>query len=149
MKLDFSGVQSFTSDPVPAGTYPTTLFSCKPKKAQSTGNSMLEWVFEISEGDYQRRRVFINTVLSQEARWKLKAILRGFAPSLDLDLEGEIDFEPSDLIGMGVLAVVTQRIDNKGVLRNEVSNTLPLQDEDDEDDNYFSSDEDEDQDVAE
>lgn len=120
MKFDFSDVQGdFTA--IPAGTYETSLFSCKQKNSQA-GNPMLEWAFTVEAGEYEGRRVFTNTPLLPQTMWRLKNMLRGFE---DVgELEGEIEFEPEDLIGQVVLCKVTQRTTPDGTVRNDVSGTV-------------------------
>jgi hypothetical protein len=123
MKFDFTGVESNNRPTVPAGPYLASVVSCKPKKA-STGSNMFEWCFQIEDGAYAGLRVWTNTVLLPQVMWRLKNILRGFASALALDLDGEIDFEPEDVIGQLAHIVVTQRTDKQGQLRSDVQNTI-------------------------
>lgn len=126
MKLDFTGVQDLEFTVIPAGTYRAECFSVKPKKAQNSGNPMLEWSFNIVSGEYEGRRVFTNTVLLPQTMWKLKAMLRGF----DLggqELTEEVEFEPEDLIGQQVYIKITQRPDQNGQMRNDINGTISVE----------------------
>lgn len=123
MKFDFTNVQG-SYDPIPAGTYECTLFSCKQKTSQN-GNPMLEWAFTVEAGDYEGRRVFTNTPLLPQTMWRLKNMLRGFEDVGDLD--GEIDFEPEDLIGQAVLCKVSQRTTPDNQVRNDVNGTIAVE----------------------
>lgn len=65
--------QRFSSDPVPAGTYPcrvivdtdrATKITHAGENAKNPGAPMLQIVFEIEEGDYRGKRIFSRWMLS-------------------------------------------------------------------------------------
>ena len=130
--LNLAGVQASQAlTPVPAGQYVVAVNSVKMKTA-STGTPMLEWIFAVEEGPYAGRRLFTNTVVGkQDAMWRVKDFLLalGFAPE---ELEGAVELEPEQLIGLTATAVVNVREYN-GENRNEIKRLIANPDENDSD----------------
>ena len=128
--LNLAGVQASQAlTPVPAGQYVVAVNSVKMKTA-STGTPMLEWIFAVEEGPYAGRRLFTNTVVGkQDAMWRVKDFLLalGFAPE---ELEGAVELEPEQLIGLTATAVVNVREYN-GENRNEIKRLIANPDEND------------------
>lgn len=119
-KLDFSGVKDF--DAIAPGLYDATVFEVEHTFAQSSGNPMFNFTFAIQGGEYDGRKVFTNAVLTPEAMWKLKQILK--ACGIDIPENGQIEFEPRDIMGTKVKIQVRHR-EYQGVKRAEVSAVHP------------------------
>lgn len=114
--LDFTNVQTLGGH-IPAGKYLCSIAALKPKKA-STGKQMLEWRFQVEEGKYSGRILFLNTILTKDALWRTKEVLiaAGIAPE---ELEGEFSLNPEEIIGSEVMVAATVS-EYLGQERNEV-----------------------------
>jgi len=130
MRVDMRTVTSF--EPMPVGTYEAVLTGVEERVAQSSGDPYLNWEFTIvGPSEYDNRKVWDITSLSEKALWRLRQTL--VALGLDpADLSGEIDFEPTELIGSRCLVEVNQE-EWEGQMRNRVrkvrisSQTKPIQ----------------------
>lgn len=120
IKIDFTGVTTLDTSPIPAGTYFASVSACKPKAA-STGTPMLEFQFVIEDdGDYDGRRVFTNAMLTPKALWKLKGLLSGLGFTRE-ELDGEFELDPAELIGLtGYIVVVQKQLPRDGATVNDV-----------------------------
>jgi hypothetical protein len=125
MQLDFTNVKTLDTNPVPAGEYYIQVVACKPSVSKN-GKPMIEWQFRIADGEYENRRLFMNNVLQENSLWKLKQTLQGLGFTEE-DLEGPIDFEPGEMIGLEAYANVTMRL-YEGVQRNNVERLISIDD---------------------
>jgi hypothetical protein len=94
------------------------------------GTPMINWEFTIissSDGDtkYENRKVWMNTVIHERSLFNLKGLLRASGTFSNEQLEGELDFEPEEIVNSTVIGVIAQRTYN-GDLVNDVKRTLPL-----------------------
>jgi hypothetical protein len=121
LNIDFAGVEAMDLSPVPAGTYECEVVQCKQQKA-STGKPMLVWAFKILDEGFVGRRVFLNTVLSGDARWKLKQTLMGLGFTEE-DLAADFDLDPQEMIGLTCYVVVTQSL-YQGAVKNDVQRVI-------------------------
>jgi Protein of unknown function (DUF669) len=125
LNLDFTNVRTLDMNPLPAGEYYLQVVSCI-QKMSSTGKAMLEWRYRVVGGQFENRQLFQNTMLQPENLWKLKQNLVGLGFTDD-DLGGNIQLEPSEMIGLECYAIVTQREYNNQ-MRNEVSRLISIDD---------------------
>lgn len=102
IRLDFSNIEGGEFEPIPAGDYLVEIEKCE-EKMSSSGNNMLAMTFNVVEGDYAGRKIFDNYVLTEKALWKLKSLF----VALGEDVDGILEFDPSDLIGQTFLATVS------------------------------------------
>ena len=102
IRLDFSNIEGGEFEPIPAGDYLVEIEKCEAKTS-SSGNDMLTMTFNVVEGDYAGRKIFDNYVLTEKALWKLKSLF----VALGEDVDGILEFDPSDLIGQTFLATVS------------------------------------------
>ena len=80
-------------EPVPPDAYLLTVTAVEEKPGKKF--PYLNWTMEIVNGEYAGKKVFHMTTLSPDALFGLKAFLRAFA----YDVDGEVSFEPEELIG--------------------------------------------------
>ena len=109
--------------PLEPGIYYARLTGVEAKTA-STGNAMWVWAFEISRGDKTGKKQWVNTVLVENAMWKLGQVFDAFGVPTDTDTD--------ELIGKEVRIEVSQRTigagQRAGQIGNNVDNVLPLDD---------------------
>lgn len=99
IKLDFSNVTGGGFEPVPAGDYLVEIEKVEEKTSKA-GNAMLNFTFNIVDGEYEGRKIFDLYVLTEKALWKLQDLFS----ALGRDVSGMVSFHPEDLIGETFIA---------------------------------------------
>lgn len=123
--LNFTGVKTQSFDPLPNGRYEATVFDIEEqevKNGKNAGAPMWAVQFSINGGPHDNRRVFRNFTLIPESLWALK----NFLVALGIDssaLEGEVDIDTEDLIGLPCQIVVRQR-EYEGQIQNDVKQVM-------------------------
>lgn len=74
IQVDFSGVESGTSRPVPDGNYPLECVSVEEKESRD-GNPYLAWKWKVDGGPSKGATIYDNTSLQPQALWRLKGLL--------------------------------------------------------------------------
>lgn len=95
---------------------------------------MINWEFTVISdvnGDtkYAKRKLWMNTVLHETTMFNIKGLLRAVGLFTDEELEGELDFEPEDVLNIEILAVVAQRPYN-GDMTNDIKRVRALSSDD-------------------
>lgn len=109
-------------EPIPDGRYELQLRDVTV--AEGPQGPYWKWEFEIPDDapDYQGRRFWVNTSLSERAQWKLKETFDAFEVPADTDTD--------ELIGQRVIGYVSVGTINsgqrKGQKSNNVDNLYPL-----------------------
>jgi len=92
---------------LPEGDYNTVIYEIKTKTSQA-GNPMLEFTFQIPEGEPNAgRRFWANYSLLPNAVWKLKQTLVGLGYSAE-KLAGQFDLDPEELKGTPAIVTITK-----------------------------------------
>ena len=126
IRLNMTGV-SVKATPLPPGYYQAVVAQCEQKTSQS-GNPTLAWQFAVTEPEeFVGRKAFFNTSLQQQALWNLKRTLLALGFEED-DLEGEIDLDPGDLVGIECTLVVIED-EWQGETTGRVDQVLPAGEE--------------------
>lgn len=149
--VDFRGVESGGGGGarVPEGDYRAKVAEVKVGTSKSSGNTMLEWVYEITEGKHKGKKLSKDyTVLTAEALWRLKNLLE----ALGIAVEGKNlkDLRPllKKLLGRELGVTVTDEEyekDGKSRVTSKVSDYLSLDELEGEDDDEDEEDDDEDE----
>lgn len=114
MTIDLSNVEEFSA--IPAGVYTAFVVDCEVGSS-SAGNTMATLTFNISEGEYENRKLFAYLVFTERSLWRVKQILEAV---LGKKLEkAEMELDTEELIGKKVKIRVSQR-DYQGSMRNNV-----------------------------
>lgn len=106
---DLQSTNSGSYDPLPKGTYATTIYSLETtpvKNGDNAGKPQLKVQLRVSEGQYENRRLFTYVPLyTGKAFWKTKA----FFEALGYDLSAGNFQVPdnADLLGKPIAAKVT------------------------------------------
>lgn len=107
MRIDFTGVQGqkeFT--PIPAGKYDITVSDYKmgqaSENAKNPGAPTISWELTVEGGDYDGRKVWENMTIVENSLWRLKAFLQ----ACGFDVEGEIDFDPDEVLNCELAAKI-------------------------------------------
>lgn len=102
IKMDLSNVE-VGGPRVPPGQYVAELLDCEEKES-STGNPMLEWEWEISDGDHEGQTVRSWTSLQEHALFGFKGHLIGLGEDAD-----DVDIDTDDLIGRKAILTIGER----------------------------------------
>jgi hypothetical protein len=107
MRLDFTGVKGQTEfTPIPAGKYDVQVTDYRQgtasDKAKNPGATTISWELTVLNGEYEGRKVWENMTLVENSLWRLKAFLE----ACGFDVEGEIDFDPDEVVNSELVAKV-------------------------------------------
>ncbi len=118
--VDLSNVEDSGFELLPKGIYPCTIESCEYGLSQNSGQPMWTMKLNITEGDYEGRKLFTHLSFSPKALPMTKKSLAAIAPEL---LSGPFNPETvaSDMEGKSVRAEVKiEKYDGED--RNRVKN---------------------------
>ena len=118
ISVNLTGVQ-LRPEPLSPGYYDAVVDECKQQPSKASGQPTISWRFNVMEGPntdarteeydgqaFAGRKAFTTTSLQPQALFALKSLLLGLGFDEET-LNGTVDFEPSDMLGMPcVLAVV-------------------------------------------
>lgn len=79
--VDFSNVEDPSFEVMPKGNYPVVITECEFTYSQA-GNQMWTMVLEVSEGEYEGRKLFFHVVFSEKALPFARRTLMQLAPDL-------------------------------------------------------------------
>lgn len=106
VKVNFKGVESRRTPP--EGDYPCSVLEAT-QGVSNNKNDQIEFVCEISKGEYKGVKLYLQCPLLENSLWKLHA----FMTSLGVDVpEDEIDIDLSELVGEEFMGVVTHETYN-------------------------------------
>ncbi len=104
--VDFSTVELTNFEPIPAGTYELLISDAEEKEGNKAPylNLILE-VTDAEDAELVGRKVWDILSFSAASLWRLHQFLLavGFEEET---LQGEVDFDPADLLGYSVTAIV-------------------------------------------
>lgn len=106
VKVNFKGVESRRTPP--EGDYPCQVLEAT-NGVSSNKNDQIEFVAEISKGEYKGVKLYLQCPLLENSLWKLHA----FLTALGVDVpEDEIDIDLSELVGEDFMGVITHETYN-------------------------------------
>lgn len=105
---------------LPADSYRVRIAAVEQKTSQTSGQPYLKFQLEVSDGEYQGRKLFANASLQSHALFTLKAILEACGAGWE---EDGIDTE--DILGREMLVEVNIS-DYNGKETNEVTKFAAL-----------------------
>ena len=121
MRLNLSEVEDRSFEALPAGRYVVKFSGFEMRETQDkpgnklpAGTPMINWEMTVlrdaKTGDtkYENRRLWTNTIIHERTLFNLKGILKACGWS-DEDLSEELDFDPEQVVGAEVVAVVATR----------------------------------------
>jgi len=122
LNVNLTGVET-KATPLPPGVYRGAIAKAEEKTSQA-GNPYVSWVFNIIEPDeFVGRKAFYNTSLLPQSLWVLKKFLSALGYEDD-QLEGQIELELSDLLGVEATLVLVADT-YKGETTSSVDQVLP------------------------
>jgi hypothetical protein len=136
MRLNLADVEDRSFEALPAGRYRLKIADYEMREVKQDGKlpkgtPMINWEFNVvcnaKDGDdkYANRKLWMNSIIHERTLFNLKGLLRATGRFTDEDLEGELDFEPEDVLGYEVIGVVAQREYN-GDMVNDVKRVVAL-----------------------
>lgn len=133
MKIDMSGADNSTKfEPLEEGTYLAKIAKIE-KRESKAGNTYLQFDYVVLDDNGKARHVWENYPLVPKALWKFKELL----DALGISSEGEIDFEPSEVLGREINVYLKVQEDDRGNLKNTV-NSPSSADGDSDSGDFFS-----------
>lgn len=113
--------------PLEEGRYRIRLVEVAAKNAASSGNPMWTWKLEVlglEDGTekYKGRNLWVNTVLTDKALWKVAEVFAAFGVDTDTDTD--------ELLGCTAVAVVIQRMITQGQRAGQIGNDVSRLDPD-------------------
>jgi len=107
--VDLTGI-STELEVIPPGYVLAQVSGCNQVLARSSGKPTINWEFTIQDPEaYAGRKAFYNTSLQPQALWNLKRVLTALGWPED-DLEGELDFDEEDTLGMECILEIEEDI---------------------------------------
>lgn len=108
LTVDFKGVEGKQAR-IPDGEYSAKVAEVSQEEGQQA--DYLKWTFELDGGDFDGRKLFLNTSLSAAALWNLRGVLEAIGVEVPDD-ELDLDFE--DFVGRSIgLSVETETYEGK------------------------------------
>lgn len=80
--IDLSNIEGLKFEAIPKGIYPAVVDQCEYKMSKSSGHPMLEFIFEISEGEYNGRKLYFYASFSPKALSGTKTSLQRIEPTI-------------------------------------------------------------------
>lgn len=102
--------------PLEAGTYEARLTNVKATQAKSSGNPMWVWELEVVGPSNKGRKLWVNTVLTDAAMWKVAEMFAAFGYDTDTDTD--------EIIGDHCYVDVVQRTIEQGAKAGQVGNDV-------------------------
>lgn len=103
ISIDMTGVESKSFEALPKGKYDAAIFNVEYKEGKAA--PYLAITYKVQSGPCEGRQVFDNVSFSPKALFKLKALLAVVMP--EMDTNGQLSFDPDDLVGKKCAIVVT------------------------------------------
>jgi hypothetical protein len=107
-------------EPVPEGPYIVAITDGKLKPTKAGDKEMIAWEFTVQEGEFAGRKLFTNSVLTDECLWSLMALCEAAGKPIP---KGELDFDPLDYFGcqLVVNAIQKEYPEGSGKMTNNVN----------------------------
>lgn len=102
--------------PLEEGPYEVRLTDVKATTSKTSNNPMWVWELESVEEGSRGRKLWVNTVLTDKAMWKLGEMFAAFGVDTDADTD--------ELIGDHCIAHVTQRTITQGARAGQIGNDV-------------------------
>ena len=121
--VDMKGVTG--SVLVPEGDYHCRVHAVEEKEAESSGNNMLQWTFEImnhADEKLNGLKQYLNTVLVPQALWRLRTLLETMGEEVP---DGHMDIEFKEMID-NELMIRIEHEEYEGKMRAKVSDFFPV-----------------------
>lgn len=93
LRIDFSEVED-TFDVLPEGRYECVLEDCQVRESKSSDNNYLNFEFEVVDGEYEDRRIWIGKSFSPKALAQMEQTLVALG-AIEEDEDVEFDWDDS------------------------------------------------------
>src|SRR5687768_18459681 len=106
---------ALAAETIPNGIYKLRIENCEQKYSQASEHPYLVCTVPVSDGDFAGFRLTDMTSLSPNAAFRLADFLRAAGMEVPEDVKAlkEFEFDPRDLFGTEVLAIVMQETYNE------------------------------------
>jgi len=122
ISVNMTGV-SEKGEALQPGYYQAAVSKCEVKTSKA-GNQYISWQFNVLEPvGFEGRKAFFNNSLLQNSLWSFKRTLKALGYPEE-ELEGEVEFDPSDVLGVECTLVVVEDVYN-GETTGRVDQVLP------------------------
>lgn len=108
---------------IPEDDYRAKVTKVSLTEAKSSGNPMLVWEYEISEGKHKGKKIIDRTVLTKQSAWKIRQILEAMDVTVPLK---KLKFDTDKYVGKEIGITVTDGDEYNGRIKSEVSDYLSI-----------------------
>lgn len=135
IKVNFAEVES-SFEPLPEGRYECIVETVEVRESKSSDNDYLNWEMKVTDGEFEDRRLWMITSLSERALFRLKDTFLALGvieedDEIDIEWDDDTDITPQEgpvltnpeVIGLACIAVVTNEV-YEGKERNRVNEIL-------------------------
>lgn len=132
VRINFAEVES-SFEPLPEGHYECVIETVEVRQSKSSDNDYLNWEMKVLDDEYEGRRLWMITSLSEKALFRLKDTFLALEAieeddEIDLEWDDDVDITPQegpvltnpDVIGLPCTAIVTNEMYD-GRERNRVN----------------------------
>jgi hypothetical protein len=132
MRINFADVES-SFEPLPEGAYECIVETVEVRESKSSDNPYLNWELKVLDDEYEGRRLWMITSLSEKAMFRLKDVFLALDviaddEEVEIEWDDEVDITPQEgpvlvnpeVIGLACTAIVTNET-YEGRLRNRVN----------------------------
>lgn len=102
--------------PLEPGDYKCRLTDVKATTARESQNPMWVWELEVVQEGARGRKLWVNTVLTEKAMWKVGEMFAAFGRDTDSDTD--------EIIGEHCIATVEQRVIQRGSRAGQTGNDV-------------------------
>lgn len=123
ISLDFDGVKVDGFEPIPENTYTVRIAEVKTGISKA-GNKKVSLTLEITEGEFEGRKLWETITFTEKAMWKVKQVLEAFTG--EVWGQDGMSLRPQELVGYTARANVIQipHFDDAKADRGIVQNSI-------------------------
>jgi hypothetical protein len=135
LSINFAEIES-SFEPLPEGQYDVIVERVEVRESKSSDNDYLNWEFVVQDEEYEDRRLWMITSLSEKALFRLKDVFLALGviaddEEVDIEWDDSVDITPTEgpqllnpeVTGIACVAVVTNEM-YEGRERNRVNEVI-------------------------
>jgi hypothetical protein len=132
ISVDLSDVGDVSGKPPPEGRYAVVVSNFEEREAgdqaKNPGSAYISWELTVIRGEHEGRKFFQNTSLLPQALFGLKQLLLATEDWTEEDLNGQLTFDPTDIVGkeIGVKTINKEYPKGSGEYNANVKRVFPI-----------------------
>jgi hypothetical protein len=88
---------------IPPGDYPAKIVEVEETESESSGNRMLVWRLQITDGKYEGKKLLTRTVITPKALWRLRNLIEATGSTVP---DKAVNLRPNKYVGEEIGIVV-------------------------------------------